>query len=48
MNLFYSFLFGGIMIAIIILIGIASIICSALLVIGIAFKLFSNKEDKEK
>lgn len=35
-------------IIIIILIGIASIICSALLVMAIAFKLFNNKEDKEK
>lgn len=34
------------MVAIIILIGIMSIICSALLVMAIAFKLF-NKEDKE-
>lgn len=48
MNLFYSFIFGGIMVAIIVLIGIVSIICSALLVMVIAFKLFSNKEDKEK
>ena len=36
------------MIAIIILIGIAGIICSVLLVMAIAFKLFSNKEDKKK
>lgn len=34
------------MIAIIILLGIMGIICSALLVMGIAFKLF-GKEDKE-
>nr|DAG50601.1 MAG TPA: syndecan-2 protein [Caudoviricetes sp.] len=36
------------MIAIIILLGVMSIICSVLLVMTIAFKLFNNKEDKEK
>ena len=36
------------MVAIIILLGIMSIICAGLLVMTIAFKLFNNKEDKEK